>query len=674
MKSILILTRQPSFAAAIQSALNASSYQIIAKEDVWEAESLLGRGAIDLTILDVELTDVRATKLIEELRMLAPDCPMLIYTAAKSWEWEEDAYLLGVSHVMMKPVRGRLLNALLERVLSSKESKPEVAEPVLTSAPDFSNPFRIVNGNALRSLRDFSEILTHNMNSDMLLRQFLLRLREILGVNRVVVFLRKPSEIIADAVPAHEDRWLRSACAIGIEQMFLDHFALSLTTGIAGMMRKQGRILKANSPEVQANRDIAREFGLLGVNVAIPILDRQSLIGVAVFDERLTGEAFNNEELSLVFHMLEEMGVAIRNCWEHNQLQENQEMMGDILSQLHSGCLVIGSNLVVLHCNAAARRIFAPDGGRRQLEFSDLPQELGSKLFTVTKTGQSFEPFNYVPANSSKTYEVTMRPFRAKLGDEANAAMLVIEDITEGEHAKQLEIEASNLRLIKSMAEHLAHEIGNSAVPLSTHHQLLVEKFDDPEFRDSLSKALEDGVKRISRLANQMVFLARDKHEGGEQISVADLLSDAFRDAYQYYTGEPPKPLDIERGKSPWTIKGDRKALRHAFSEVILNALQANPKDPKVVVKMDQGPESNAPVINVEVRDSGAGFSPETAQKAPDPFFSTRTVGLGLGLTVSRKIIENHNGKIEIPASKKGEPGTVRIQLPFNKVANDGQN
>jgi len=64
MKSILILTRQPSFAAAIQSALNASSYQIIAKEDVWEAESLLGRGAIDLTILDVELTDVRATKLI----------------------------------------------------------------------------------------------------------------------------------------------------------------------------------------------------------------------------------------------------------------------------------------------------------------------------------------------------------------------------------------------------------------------------------------------------------------------------------------------------------------------------------------------------------------------------------------------------------------------------------
>ncbi|MGC3989070.1 MAG: ATP-binding protein [Chthoniobacteraceae bacterium] len=673
MKSILILTRQPSFAAAIQSAVSAAAYQIIAKEDVWEAESLLGRGAIDITILDVELTDVRATKLIEELRLLAPSCPMLIYTAAKSWEWEEDAYLLGVSHVMMKPVRGRLLNALLERVLNVADPRGESPEP-LPAIPEPRYTYRQENGKTLEGLRDFSEILTHNLDPSSLLRQFLLRLREILGVNRAVVFLRKPSEVVADAVPTHEDRWLRSECAIGIEQMFLDHFALSLTAGIGGTMRRQGRILKAGGPEVQGNRDIAREFSLLGVNVAIPILDRQSLIGVAVFDERLTGEPFSNEELSLVFHMLEELGVAIRNCWQHDLLEESHEMMGDILGQLHSGCLVFGTNLSVLHCNAAARRMFLPDGGRRQLEFSDLPQELGSKVFTVTKTGQSFEPFKYVPAHSTMAFEVTIKPFRMNRGEESNAAMLVIEDITEAEHAKNLEIEASNLRLIKSMAEHLAHEIGNSAVPLSTHQQLLVEKFDDPEFRDSLSKALEDGVKRISRLANQMVFLARDKHEGGERISVSDLIGDAFRDAYQYYAGETPKQFDIEREKVNWTIKGDRKALRHAFSEVILNALQANPKDPKVAVKMEKEPENGGDVINVEVRDTGAGFSPEAAEKAPDPFFSTRTVGLGLGLTVSTKIIENHNGKIEIPASKKGEPGMVRIQLPLNETIAEQQN
>ena len=69
--------------------------------------------------------------------------------------------------------------------------------------------------------------------------------------------------------------------------------------------------------------------------------------------------------------------------------------------------------------------------------------------------------------------------------------------------------------------------------------------------------------------------------------------------------------------------------------------------------------------LRVEVRDSGSGFELEAAQRAPEPFFSTRNVGLGLGLTVSRKIIESHHGKIEIPLPRKGEPGVVRVSLPL---------
>jgi nitrogen fixation/metabolism regulation signal transduction histidine kinase len=70
-------------------------------------------------------------------------------------------------------------------------------------------------------------------------------------------------------------------------------------------------------------------------------------------------------------------------------------------------------------------------------------------------------------------------------------------------------------------------------------------------------------------------------------------------------------------------------------------------------------------VLNVEVRDSGAGFSAEAAERAQEPFFSTRNVGLGIGLTISRRIIESHHGRIEIPPSQLGEPGIVRVSLPL---------
>jgi C4-dicarboxylate-specific signal transduction histidine kinase len=66
------------------------------------------------------------------------------------------------------------------------------------------------------------------------------------------------------------------------------------------------------------------------------------------------------------------------------------------------------------------------------------------------------------------------------------------------------------------------------------------------------------------------------------------------------------------------------------------------------------------------VRDNGAGFEPEAAQKAFAPFYTTRNVGLGLGLTVSRKIIETHHGRLEIVSPKTGEAGVVRIRLPLD--------
>ena len=67
----------------------------------------------------------------------------------------------------------------------------------------------------------------------------------------------------------------------------------------------------------------------------------------------------------------------------------------------------------------------------------------------------------------------------------------------------------------------------------------------------------------------------------------------------------------------------------------------------------------------IEVLDNGTGFTTEAAQKAAEPFFTTRTVGLGLGLAVSNKIIQTHHGRLEIPTPQIGHPGVVCVSLPL---------
>ena len=117
-------------------------------------------------------------------------------------------------------------------------------------------------------------------------------------------------------------------------------------------MTRLGRILR------RGGRDRAppkrKEFELLGVNVAVPILDREQLLGVALFDGRVTGEPLVNAELEVIFHLLEQLGLAIRNIWLHDQLASNHATMAEILRELSSACVVVGRELQILHANKAA--------------------------------------------------------------------------------------------------------------------------------------------------------------------------------------------------------------------------------------------------------------------------------------------------------------------------------
>jgi signal transduction histidine kinase len=517
-------------------------------------------------------------------------------------------------------------------------------------------------------LRDFSSILTHSLNAEATLKHFLLLLREIVSVNRAAIFLRHP--VAAFGQQTEEGRRLRAVSAIGLSAGLLQHFELSFEGGIGGHLFRTGRILRRSSEEIRGDLEAQKEFELLGAQVAVPILDRETVLGVAVFDGRITGEPLLNPELELIFHLLEQLGLAIKNIWLHDQLGVNHEMMAQILRELSNACVVVSRDLVILHANKAARKYFGRTERRTgELEFSDLPQGLGTKVYQVLKTGAAISNLRYEPEDSpGSAFNVNIVPFQRQQGGLAASALLMVEDLTQSEQLRRLEVEAANLRLVKTMADRLAHEVGNAMVPLSTHQQLLADKYKDAEFRASLDVALADGVKRVTRLINQMRFLARDSVIGQEAFPVAPLIEEAFQEARKY---QPVKTaqLKCETGGRPIVVTGDRAALKHAFAEVLLNALQANPTDPKIGVRLNPEPNGHGRKgLQIEVQDNGTGFTPEAVQKASAPFFTTRHVGLGLGLTVSRKIIETHHGKLEIVSADPGQAGMVRISLPMEQA------
>jgi signal transduction histidine kinase/CheY-like chemotaxis protein len=679
MKTILALSNHPAFAETIRAGLNPEQYRVVHRLGVDEAEPLLVHGLVAACILDTDMMDVELVWVIERLRRRDPKCAIIAYTAYSESAWEEEAFLHGLTHILTKPVRTRLLASLLERP-ESAPSTQTTARPSQSSVipssqiplfrpSEISPASRFVNAaQTLDVLRDFSSILTHSLDAEAMLKQFLMFLREILSVNRAAIFLNRPCSPMAENFSPDDTRSLRSAAAIGLSSGLLEHFELSLDSGIGGQLARLGRILRRDSDEVRMDTEAQKEFELLRAQVAVPILNRETIIGVAVFDGRVTGEPLTNAELELIFHLLGQVGLGMGNIWLHDQLSENHEMMTDVLRELSSACIVVGRDLKVLHANKAARRHFGhknkQTGG---LEFSDLPQSLGAKIYQVLKTGAVMGPYRYEPENSPGTiYSISVVPFQRANSTVPISALLTADDLTQAEQLRNLEAEAANLRLIRSMADRMAHEIGNAMVPLSTHQQLLVEKYKDKEFRDSLDHALADGVKRVSRLVSQMRFLAREGHIEQETVSVGELVNESYQEARKHLTAENAQ-LQLEDGGKPIVITGDRAALKHALAEIFLNALQANPKEPKILVRLKTAPDGEGKQnLEIEVQDNGIGFTAEAAEKVPAPFFTTRAVGLGLGLTVSRKIIETHHGKLEIVPPQSGQPGIVRVLLPVD--------
>jgi signal transduction histidine kinase len=634
---------------------------------------LLVHGLISACILDTDLLGVESVWIIERLRRRDARTPIIAYTESVQSDWEEEAFLRGVSHVLTKPVRQRLLNSILERLANTATATarpPRPAAPIETSLMRSNNSAAVgqpmISGQTLDVLRDFSSILTHSLDAEAMLKQFLQFLREILSVNRAAIFLNRPCGPQSSSAHPSDPRRLHSAAAIGLSAGLLENFELSFDSGIGAQVSRFGRILRRDAEDARQDVEIQREFELLGGQVAVPIPDRDSIVGVAVFDGRFTGEPLVNAELELIFHLLEQVGLGLRNIWLHDQLADNHEMMTDVLRELSSACVVVGRDLRVLHANKSARRHFGRKNERTGgLEFSDIPQALGAKIYQVLKTGAALEPFRFEPENAPGTiYSVTIVPFQRGNAALPTSALLTADDLTQTERLRQLELEAANLRLVHTMADRLAHEIGNALVPISTHHQLLGEKFKDPEFRESLDHALGEGVKRVTRLINQMRFLARDGFVEQEAFAVQKLIEDAYQEAIRQQPTQTAL-LKMESGGKPFIISGNRPALKHAFSEILLNALQASPKGGQVGVKLQAAGENGGRSLTIEVQDTGTGFSIEAARKIPAPFYTTRNVGLGLGLAVTQKIIEGHHGKLEIVPSPSG---IVRVSLPVEQT------
>jgi signal transduction histidine kinase len=227
---------------------------------------------------------------------------------------------------------------------------------------------------------------------------------------------------------------------------------------------------------------------------------------------------------------------------------------------------------------------------------------------------------------------------------------------------------SDRLASIGMVSATFAHEIKNPLTSIKTFAQLLPERYYDIDFRENFSKIVVDSVNRINSLIADLLDFSTGRTPGEMNTLNITAFIDEIIDEVKTTLKLNNKKINIEQDyeKINIIVLGDEKRLRQAFTNIILNGCQAIPdgRDDGILrVSIDEN-EKN---VDISITDNGDGIPSEDVTKIFEPFFSTKTIGAGLGLAITKKIIEDHYGKIVVDSTlKKGT--TFKITLPIKKM------
>lgn len=216
----------------------------------------------------------------------------------------------------------------------------------------------------------------------------------------------------------------------------------------------------------------------------------------------------------------------------------------------------------------------------------------------------------------------------------------------------------------REMARQVAHEIKNPLTPMKLNIQYLQQALrnDHPnakQMADKVSTSLIEQIDNLSYIASEFSNFAKMPEARPEELNLNDLLDVAL----ELYLNEQTVKVSLSKTDEQIIVFSDRSQLLRVFTNLLENAIQAIPedRDGKVYVLLTKE-EGNTALISIT--DNGQGISEEVAERIFQPYFTTKSSGTGLGLAMTKKIIEFWQGQIWFETIED-EGTTFFIRLPI---------
>src|SRR3990170_2462465 len=471
----------------------------------------------------------------------------------------------------------------------------------------------------------------------------------------------------------------------GIESPFAFLYILSIIASSIILYRRGGYII-ASLSSILYGTLVNLEF----YNILHPLTFDSSSVNISPIGETVIYTLFLNiSAFFLVAFLSGYLSEKLKRTGE--ELEEKSEDLiqlktfhESVVTNMGSGLMTADLNGRIVSFNLAAEVItgykFYDVRGRYHSEFFNIPLLKGD--------------FNSLTDNPVRMEDIFIRKDGinihigmniSPLKDDKNnvrGIICVFQDLTTIKEMKEKVIKNEKLAAIGRISAGIAHEIRNPLASISGSIQVLknelFHKTNEPNSRTG--QALRDTniklmdiilreTERLNSIITQFLLYASPYKKNLQMCNIKELITETITLLKNSKEYPPNLNIEIISKYNGITINADPKQIKQVIWNLCLNSIQAMNKDGRMTISVNKKngnsfyykPDDEA--VEIIIKDTGAGISEADLQKIFDPFFTTKEEGTGLGLSTVQKIIEGHNGNINIE-SKERYGTTVKITLP----------
>ncbi len=334
-----------------------------------------------------------------------------------------------------------------------------------------------------------------------------------------------------------------------------------------------------------------------------------------------------------------------------------------VLDSIHSGIVVCDTDNIPIFANKTAERFLLFEYfevySQPVWEYIKHREIANFVKNTITAEETIIErDFPVEVKNKYRIISVSVMPLVQR--GQIRGTIIYSEDMTEKRKNESKLKRAENLASLTTLAAGVAHEIKNPLGAMSIHMQLLKKALGNTANKkiQNYLEVIDEEIDRLNKIVVDFLFAVRPMNIE----PIRDDLNDLLQEIVDFIRPEVEQngiELRVLLNRNIPMIFMDRRFIKQAVINLIKNSIAATESNGYILVATDISEEG----IQLIIADSGHGIPPEYINKIFEPYFTTKENGTGLGLTLTYKIIKEHNGDISV-ISEPGKGTKFIITLP----------